>query len=213
MLIIGILGGVASGKSLVARQFAACGAAILDGDRAGHELLEQSEVRAAIQKRWGNEVIAADGRVNRPAIAAIVFAPTAEAPEELKFLESWLHPRIGELLTREAARLAALGTKAAVLDAPVMLKAGWDRFCDILVFVDVPREVRLARARLRGWSEEEFARREEAQESLEEKRRRADLVIDNSRTPEETRTQVEQIWNAHVAAPAAALPSAVSRRT
>ena len=81
-----------------------------------------------------------------------------------------------------------------MLDAPLLLEAGWDRLCDALVFVEVPRELRLSRALARGWSEEEFAAREVAQESLDLKRSRADAIIDNSGSPEETRRQVERSW-------------------
>ncbi len=82
-----------------------------------------------------------------------------------------------------------------MLDAPLLLEAGWDKFCDTLVFVDAPRELRLARALARGWSEEDFAAREGVQESLDWKRRRADVVVDNSGSPEQTRSQVERLWH------------------
>ena len=84
---------------------------------------------------------------------------------------------------------------AAALDAPLLLEAGWDRLCDTLVFVDAPRGLRLARARKRGWSEADFARREAAQQSLEAKRGRADLVVDNSGPLDATRAQVERLWH------------------
>jgi dephospho-CoA kinase len=101
-------------------------------------------------------------------------------------------------LAREAARLRAAGTVAAALDVPLLLESGWDRLCDRLVFVDAPRGLRLARAQERGWSEAEFAAREAAQESLEAKRRRADVVVDNSGSPDATRAQVARLWQALV---------------
>ncbi len=75
-----------------------------------------------------------------------------------------------------------------------MRKAGWDKFCDKIVMVDAPQEVRLARALNRGWTEIEFRLREAAQESVEEKRQRADLVIDNSGLPDATRAEVQRLW-------------------
>jgi len=84
--------------------------------------------------------------------------------------------------------------RVAVLDAPVMLKAGWDRMCDGLVFVDTPRHVRLARARQRGWTEAVLAAREAAQEPLETKRRRAVTLIDNSSSWEHLHEQVDRFW-------------------
>ena len=194
MLVIGLVGGVASGKSLVARQLAELGAGILDGDGAGHRVLQTSEVEAAARRRWGPSIFGPDGRIVRSALARIVFGKTPEATEELKHLEHLTHPRIGELLRVQAAELAAAGTPAAVLDAPVLLKAGWDTFCDRILFVDAPREVRLARARQRGWSEEEFAAREAAQESLTEKHAHADATIDNSGSAADTAAQVNHFW-------------------
>ena len=95
---------------------------------------------------------------------------------------------------RQAAALAGSGCTVAVLDAPLLLEAGWDKLCDRLVFVEAPREVRLSRALGRGWSKEDFAAREEAQESLDSKRQRADVVVDNSGSPEHTQAQIERFW-------------------
>lgn len=194
MLVVGLIGGVASGKSLVAKYFCECGAQVVDGDRAGHAVLEDPDVRAALRARYGPTVFAPDGRVERRALAQIVFAPAPHGPQELAFLEQLTHPRIAKLLQARLAELAATGAQVAVLDAAVMLKAGWDRFCDKMVFVAAPVETRLQRALARGWTREEFAARELAQEPVEEKRRHAHYVIDNSGTPEQTRDQVLRLW-------------------
>jgi dephospho-CoA kinase len=97
-------------------------------------------------------------------------------------------------LRAEAERLAVAGYKLLVLDAPVMLKAGWDAMCDAIVFVDAPRDVRLQRALGRGWTPDEFTRREQAQESAEIKRKRANYVIDNGGSIESTRAQTADLW-------------------
>ena len=194
MLIIGVVGGIASGKSLVARQLAELGAGLLDADQAGHAVLREPDVQAAIRARFGPAVFDATGEINRPRLAAIVFAPPPEGPTALFNLEQITHPRIGVHLQTQIERLAARNSPAAVLDAAVMAKSGWHRLCDRILFVDAPRELRLARARTRGWSDEEFARREAAQESLDAKRQLADTVIDNRGSPEETRRQVEAFW-------------------
>ena len=195
MRIIGILGGVAGGKSLVARQLAQLGAGVLDADRAGHEVLRRPEIEAAARARWGPEVFGADGRIDRAKLAKIVFARGPEAAGERKYLEERTHPLIGRLLEEHADRLAGEGCPAAVLDAPLLLEAGWDRLCDTLVLVDAPRELRLARAVRRGWSEEDFVAREDAQESLDSKRAVADAIVDNSGSPEATRARVERMWH------------------
>lgn len=194
MITIGLLGGVASGKSLVAETFRELGAAILDGDRAGHEVLELEEVKQALRARWGERVFTPEGAVYRPAVAAIVFGPGAEEAAERAWLESVTHPRIGELLLGRLAELGRGQPPAVVLDAPLMLEAGWDRMCDLVVFVDAPHDLRRSRALGRGWREEDFAAREGAQESLDRKRARADVVIDNSGSAEATRQQVARVW-------------------
>ena len=197
--VIGLLGGIASGKSMVARQFEELGAGILDADRTGHEVLRMAEMEQAARERWGTSVLDAEGHIDRARLAEIVFAAPPEGPRELEYLEQLTHDRIGQLLRGRAQAMAASGRYAAlVLDAPLMLEAGWHTICNQIVFVDAPREVRLSRARNRGWSEEEFAAREAQQESLIVKRRHADIIIDNSGPPEATRAQVERFWHSLV---------------
>jgi len=194
MQIIGLLGGVASGKSMIAQQFAKLGAGLLDTDCTGHEVLRLPHIEAAARERWGNSIFDADGRINRTQLAHIVFVSGPEGTQERKYLEQITHPEITRLMRLQAESLAAKGVKVAVLDAALLLEAGWNDWCDKLVFVDSPRETRLTRAMARGWSKEEFAAREGAQESLELKRQRADVIIDNSGPSERTQAQVEQFW-------------------
>ena len=192
--IVGLLGGIASGKSLVAAQLVALGAGLLDADAAGHEVLLRPDVREAIRRRWGDGVFDAAGHVVRPALARLVFEDTPEARADLAHLEQITHPLIGEVLRERAVAMAESGTPLIVLDAPVMLKAGWDKLCDTLLFVDSPLEVRRERARSRGWSDAEFAAREARQESVEEKRRLADFTVDNSGSVGGTNLQITRLW-------------------
>ena len=195
MHLIGLLGGVASGKSFVARQLAAWGAGVLDADRAAHEVLREPATEEAARARWGERVFGPDGRIDRSKLAQVVFSPLPEGAKERAYLEELIHPEVGRRLRAEAGRLAERGTLAAVLDAPLLLEAGWDNLCSSLLFVDAPRSVRVARALARGWTEEDFSAREGAQESLDSKRMRADVIVDNSGTPEETRAQLERFWH------------------
>ncbi|MDA1050525.1 MAG: dephospho-CoA kinase [Planctomycetota bacterium] len=196
MKIIGILGGVASGKSLVAEQFRHLGAKVLDADQVGHLVLREPEVIRAARDRWGDAILAEDGQINRSEVAKIVFAPPPGGSEELAFLEQLTHPRIGARLQQLFEQMRhSRDSKAVILDAPVMLKSGWDKFCDHILFIEVPRNLRLQRARERGWSAAHFAARESAQESLETKRAAADHVIDNSTTVDSTRQQVKSFWD------------------
>ena len=160
MSVIGILGGVASGKSFVSGELARLGAGVLDADGAGHEVLRMPAIAAAARGRWGDEIFAPDGQIDRKRLAHLVFSPPPEGPRQRKYLEELTHPEIGRLLGQEARRMSEAGTVAAILDAPLLLEAGWDKFCGRLIFVDAPRELRLRRALARGWSEKEFAVRE-----------------------------------------------------
>lgn len=194
MQVIGLLGGVASGKSTVSQMLADAGAGVLDADRAGHEALRLKAVEEAARSRWGESVFDADGRLDRGRLAEIVFAPPPDGPRERSFLEQLTHPEIGKIVQEQAQTLAEHSCRVAVLDAPLLLEAGWDRLCNTLVFVDVPRDVRLARALGRGWTAADFAAREKAQLPVETKRGRADFIIENSADLEETRRQVTQLW-------------------
>jgi dephospho-CoA kinase len=196
MQIIGLLGGVASGKSMVARQLVELGAGLLDADCLGHEVLRLPEVEAAARQRWGDRVFGGDGRIDRARLARVVFATGPDAPRERRYLEQITHAEIVRRLRQQAAEMAASGLKVAVLDAALLLEAGLADSCEKLVFVESPPAARLARALTRGWTRENFLAREDAQESLDRKRARADAILDNSGSPEQTRAQVEQFWAA-----------------
>ena len=195
MYVVGILGGIASGKSLVTGLLARRGALIIDADRIGHQVLKTPEVKALIHDRWGDAVFDSDGEVNRRRLAAIVFDDSPTAQVEREFLEKFTHPAIGQEIRAILNHASIEGVKLAVLDAPVMLEAGWDAVCDTLVYIDSPREIRCRRAmESRGWKKEDFAAREAAQKSLEKKRSRADFVIDNSTCIDSVEQQVDRLW-------------------
>ncbi len=205
--LLGIIGGIASGKSFVAEQLERLGAVVVSADRWAHEVLKSEDVKQAIRQRWGEKVFGPDDQVDRAAMAKIVFAPPPDGPRELKYLEQLTHPIIGQRMREQVAELVThSATAAIVLDVPLMLESGWNKVCDRIVFVDASPEVRLARARARGWTQEDFARREAAQESLESKRAHADVVIDNSGSPESTAAQIELFWHSLVGSPASRGP-------
>ena len=194
MRVIGLLGGVASGKSLVAQRFAELGAGTIDADRIGHEVLLEPKVIATARSRWGEEVLDESGQIDRRRLAQLVFAPTREGRLERTYWEQVTHPAIGREIERRLEEFDRNGYRVVVLDAAVMIEAGWGEVCDTLFFIDSPRAQRLERAAGRGWSEDDFAAREAAQESLDLKRSRADLVIDNSGFPDEVIARVDRLW-------------------
>jgi dephospho-CoA kinase len=199
MKVIGLIGGVASGKSRVAQMLVELGAGLLDADRTGHAVLaEDSDVHAALRRRWGDVVFDQQGRVDRAAIATRVFGEGALADAERQFLESLLHPRIGARLRTQGQEYAADGRSAVVLDAPLLLEAGWQPMCDVILMVDASRETRLSRAKLRGWNEAEFDQREAAQLSVDVKRLAADAIVNNDGTEADLRDAVSKFWRQHI---------------
>src|ERR1043166_3282500 len=188
--VIGVVGGIGRGKSLVAAEFARHGGVIIAGDQLGHEALRQPDIKAKIVERWGEGVLDAADEVDRRKLAAIVFADRGE----LSALESITHPYIGERIRQEIANAVARpNVHLIVLDAALLLEAGWHDVCSFVVFVDAPRDVRLERLRQRGWSAGDVEARERAQMPLAEKRRRADAVIENAAGPEQVAAEVREV--------------------
>jgi len=199
MKTIGLVGGVASGKSLAGQMLVDLGAVLLDADRTGHAVLaEDANVQLAVVERWGDGVLGTDGRIDRAAIARHVFAETAAGAADRKFLEDLLHPRIRRRLNQQRDEAAASGRPAVVLDAPLLLEAGWGPMCDLVLMIDSPRELRLERAKARGWSDAEFDRREAAQWPPNKKSRLADVVIANQGTDEELRSAIADFWHREI---------------
>ncbi len=189
--VVGLIGGIGSGKSQVAAAFARHGARIIAGDQLAHAALRDADIRARVAARWGEDVLDTDGEINRRRLAAIVFAD----PAELKALEAITHPWIRQRIRAEmeAARHDPQ-VPLIVLDAAIMLEAGWSEVCDRLLYVEAPREVRLQRvARQRGWTVKEVEVREQAQLPLTEKVIRADHVLDNSASLEHLNRQVDDL--------------------
>jgi len=197
--IIGIAGGIASGKSFVTEQLRRLGAAVISADEAAHKVLELEEVKQQARTRWGDAIFTPAGTIDRTALGQIVFAPPPDGPRERQFLEQLTHPRIGELLGRQVQELVdARSAAAIVLDVPLLFESGWNEICDVVLFVAAPASVRASRAAGRGWSAEEFARRESAQQPPESKEKLADVVIDNSTSPDATEAQVKEFWQSRL---------------
>lgn len=199
MITIGILGGVASGKSAVANMLGELGAGVLDADRAGHQVLSEPEVHDQLRCEFGDRVFDASGAPNRSRLAEIVFGEGELADRKRQRLESILHPAIRRRLEGEVAQFSRTGGKqVVVLDAPLLLEAGWDGMCDLLVFVDTSKQKRLELAHSRGWDAAELERREQSQGNLDEKRHRADVTLANSGDIDMLREAVRGFWQTHV---------------
>ncbi len=184
-LVIGLLGGVGSGKSTVARLFQEEGARVLDADQAAREVLERPEVARKVEELLGPGLLDPEGKIDRKVLADKVF----RSEEARRTLESLVHPQV---LAWLEGRLAELRREPGIviLDVPLLLETGLDRECDHLVFLEVPEEERERRTLQRGWEPGERKRREKTQLPLETKRGRADYILLNSGTLEETRRQI-----------------------
>ena len=188
--VIGLLGGVGAGKSLVAAQFAEFGCKVVDADRIGHELLSEPAVRRALRRRFGGAIFDSRGRVNRRRLADAVF----DRRDQLRALERIVHPTLWSRVRQALAAARRTRRPAVILDAALILEKGLDKLCDVMLYIQVPAKVRRVRAmQARGWSPSEVSRREAFQVSLKTKRNRADYVIDNSTSPEHTLAQVRTI--------------------
>jgi len=190
--IVGLAGGIASGKSAVARLLHAAGAVVLNADTLAHDALRAPDVRDRVVAAFGTGVLAPDGEVDRSRLAAKVFGN----PERLGQLESMIHPKVFEAIDRAIGNLGSENGKRAILviDAPLLFETGLDGLADAVIFVEAPIELREARAaKTRGWAPGEVARRETHQISPEEKRERATWVIENKGTLEELEDRVREI--------------------
>ena len=192
VFVIGMCGGIGSGKSTVAGEFRRLGAEVLDADAMVHELLCERAVCAKVARRFGKGVLDAKGCVDRRKLGAVAFA----SRKSLRDLEKLLHPAV---IRRTQERLAALrrkrGNHVAVIDAPLLFEAKMDRMCDEIVFVHASKAQRLKRlSKTRGWGRATLVEREGRQKPLDTKRRNADTVVRNSSSRSETLTQVRRYW-------------------
>ena len=185
--VIGIMGGVASGKSTVAEMLGSLGAKVIDADEMAHELLEKPGVKEKVLERWGKGLLGRDGRIDRGKLAGIVFSNG----KALKELTNLLHPPILESIRREVGRKES---KPLVLDAALLLETGLDEVCDLLIFVEAGPEVKEERARLKGWPSGEVQKREGFQSPESQKKERAHFVVNNNSSKEETFRQLKDFW-------------------
>jgi len=190
--IIGLAGGIGSGKSHVARLLGELGCAVIDSDAQVHAAYRDPEVIRKLRSWWGEGVIKPDGAVNRAAVAGKVFSD----PVQRNRLEGLVHPIVALARDHAMRQVVDAGAKplAFVWDTPLLFEAGVREGCDAVVFVDSPRELRLERlARTRGWGPEELNRRENSQWPLDKKKKLSDDVISNAAGAEGLGIQVRLV--------------------
>ena len=216
--MIGLVGGVGCGKSHLARLLQKKHPIeVVEGDIAGHQVLTEPRVQESLREVFGDGIFTAAEtpaspsaaaltlppelppvlEVNRAQIGKLVFGSGLEQLAARKKLEQIVHPRISEILARQIALAQSRpGVEAVILDAAILLEAGWRRLCDAVVFIETQFEKRLERVtKSRGWSRDELRLREESQFPLERKRKEADYVVDNSGDEQAALLQLESVYS------------------
>ncbi|MEQ1826950.1 MAG: dephospho-CoA kinase [Pirellula sp.] len=186
-IVVGIVGGVASGKSVVTQFFSELGGHIISADAIAHRVLREPDMVELIVHEFGPVILTDDTRhlsgrarvIERKKLGGLVFGD--HASERRRRLEFIVHPRIRQIARTELDDVKQQGQHAyIVLDAPLLIEGGWLAYCDKVIFIDTPDERRRHYAMERGWTESEWRQRESAQLSLDEKRRKAtDVLVNN----------------------------------
>ena len=191
-LVVGLIGGIGSGKTLVSNMLQDLGCEVVDADRVGHTLLGEPGVVQALTERFGRDIVGSDGRVDRGVLARRAFADA----DSLSRLNEVVHRPLRDELARRIKALCEAGTApAVVLDAALLLETDWHKLCDVLVFVDADEPTRRRRVTHgRGWTEDELTRREKLQKPLDIKREKADHVVENKSSVSRLRQQVRLLY-------------------
>ena len=189
MIVIGLTGGIASGKSTVSGELSRQGVPIFDADQNARDAVAKgSKGLAMVVEAFGKEYLTVEGELNRPKVSELVFRDK----QALKTLEGILHKIVWENAEGFLKEQQEQGAKLAVLDVPLLVETGWHKQVDKVWLVAVSRQQQIERAMLRsGMTEAEVVVRINAQMSLEEKRKYADVVLDNSGSLEQTLAQVQ----------------------
>jgi dephospho-CoA kinase len=193
MYVVGLTGGIGTGKSVVARILEERGAVILDADRLGHEVyLPGRPAYDDIVAEFGPGVVAEDGTIDRKQLGPIVFS----SPDKLARLNAITHPRMKEMMRERLAELDRAGTKVAVLEAALLFDAGWDDLTDDVWVTVVDAETAARRASDRSGIpvEQVLERIQKAQMASDERIRRSDVIIDTSGTLDDTRKRTLGAW-------------------
>jgi dephospho-CoA kinase len=187
-IIVGVIGGIASGKSEVSKLLEEKGAAVFPADAVGHRLLGRPDIREKIVDLFGSSCLGENGVIDRKQLAKVFFSGPSD---QLTQLEAILHPVIRQQAMEAIEAFRKDRSKPMlILDVPLLIEAGWESLCDRIVFVETPLEIRIANAKRRGWSEQELFAREGTQLPLDKKKESATDVVPNFGTVEDLRNNL-----------------------
>ncbi|MDY7010778.1 MAG: dephospho-CoA kinase [Planctomycetota bacterium] len=191
--VIGLLGGIGSGKSTVAAELASLGCGCIDADAIGHELLKDPQVRAELEEHWGRGIFDESGNVNRKALAESAFA----SRQETQALNAIMHPRIRRRMLEQIGAMSDNPEiPAIVIDAALLLETDWHELCNVFIFISTPEDIRSERVKQsRGWDRRTLKRRENLQIPLDIKADKADYVVNNSLSESSLREQIRLVFH------------------
>jgi dephospho-CoA kinase len=193
MIVIGLTGGIGSGKSTVGAMLKELGAAFIDADKVGHRLLrEDNDIKWAIVSTFSEGILDASQAIDRRILARIVFCD----PAALKTLNAITHPAISQAVSEEVAEFRSQGFRVAVVEAALLVEAGWTKQADVIWLTVAPPDVVLSRlVGKMGYSDAEARSRIDCQTSNEERRRHAAAVIETDISLDELRARVKDLWH------------------
>ena len=196
MLVIGLTGGIGTGKSEAARCMVSLGARLIDADVVGHEAYRpHAEAWSRVVDAFGHDILGPDNEIDRRALGAIVFSD----PEQLTKLNGIMHPLMAGMVQEKIDAFREDGADVVVVEAALLFEAGWDSLVQEVWVTDSPEDAVIRRLSQRnGMSEEEARKRVSSQMQREERLERADIVIDNSSDMEAMRTAIHELWGTRV---------------
>jgi dephospho-CoA kinase len=196
MIVIGLTGGIGTGKSEVARILQGLGAALISADQVGHEAYKpHSEIWQEVVKAFGEEILQPNGEIDRKRLGSIVFAH----PQELARLNQIMHPRMADMVARRIEQLGKEGVPVVVVEAALLFEAGWDSLVDEVWTTDSTIETVINRLQARnGFSEEEIRKRINSQMPTRERLARSDVIIGNSGDVASLERTVRSLWDNRV---------------
>jgi len=198
MIVLGLVGTPAGGKSTVAKRLAELGATWINADLVAREVLEQAQVQDDLIRYYGPEIADKQGQIDRAKLAALVFGDDDASRRRLEYLEGRIHPETRKLITKRLNDAEKRGDPVVILDVPLLFESSWDRSCDEIWCVDADRTKRVERVKLRGWTSQELHAREANQLDILEKKRLSTHVILNNQTVDELNETIGSMWRSLV---------------
>lgn len=198
MVVLGVCGFPAGGKSTVAGSVARLGAARVDADAIARNVLDQPPIIEQLLRQFGTAIRRPDGKIDRPRLAEIVFGDDESARTALRCLESIVHPETRAEIVHQIHSAMVENRPVIVLDIPLLFESGWDVWCDEIWFVETPWPVVVESARRRGWDERNLGRRIARQLSADEKRRLSTSQMLNQGSLGDLDCRIESWWSENI---------------